>query len=147
MTFNMLGLPGETIDNALETLDLNIKIGTDYPRCSLLTPYPGTQVAEEFGRKIKTDDISSSHQQLEISFEVCHPKELRNLHYLFQTAVIFPPLSGLIKKLIILPTNILFRFWWAIMYFFIFVKAEARDLTQTFTFALKTSGLVFRKDT
>ncbi len=146
MTFNMIGLPGETVDNALETVKLNIKIGTDYPRCSILTPYPGTRIAERFSKKIKIDDIYSAYQQLEISFEVQHCKELCNLHYLFQTAVIFPCLFGVIKRLIALPTNILFKLWWAIVYFLVFVRAETRSLAQTFIFALKTSGLVFRKN-
>ena len=145
MTFNMIGLPGETVDDVLETIKLNIKIGTEYPRCSILTPYPGTQIAERFKDKIKIDDIYSTYQQSEISFEVPHPKELCNLHYFFQTAVIFPYLFWLIKKLIKFPPNILFRLWWAIVYFFVFVRSETRGLIQTSLFAVKTIGFVFKK--
>jgi len=145
MTFNMIGLPGETIESALETVKLNIKIGTDYPRCSILTPYPGTRIAEHFSRKIKIDDIYSSYQQLAISFKVPHYKELYNLHCFFQTAVIFPCLFGVIKRLISLPTNILFRLWWAVVYLFVFIRAEARGFMQTLIFALRSFHLVFRK--
>ncbi len=145
MTFNMIGLPNETIENALETIELNIKIGTEYPRCSILTPYPGTKIAGRFRDKMKINDIYSTYQQSEISFDVPQPKELINLHYFFQTAVIFPYLFRLIKKLITFPPNILFRLWWAIVYFFVFVRSETRGLIQTSLFALKTIGFVFKK--
>jgi len=145
MTFNMIGLPGESIKNAFETIDLNIKIGTEYPRCSILTPYPGTKIAQDYKDKLRIKDIYSTFQQSEISFDVPHLKELINIHYFFQTAVIFPYLFWLIKRLIKLPPNILFRFWWAIVYFFVFVGSETRDLIQTFLFALKAFGLVFKK--
>lgn len=145
MTFNLVGLPDETTNQALETIELNIRIGTNYPRCSILTPYPGTRIAERFKGKMKLNDIYSTYQQSEISFDVPHPRELINLHYFFQTAVIFPCLVSLIKKLIKFPPNILFRLWWAIVYFFVFVRSETRGLIQTSLFALKTIGFVFKK--
>lgn len=145
MTFNMIGFPGESIENAFETIELNIKIGTEYPRCSILTPYPGTKIAQDYKDKLRINDIYSTFQQSEISFDVPQPKELINIHYFFQTAVIFPYLFWLIKRLIKFAPNILFRFWWAIVYFFVFVGAETRGLIQTFLFALKTFGLVFKK--
>lgn len=43
-TFNMLGLPGETLDHALETYTLTRKIDPDFAWCSLLNPYPGTDI-------------------------------------------------------------------------------------------------------
>ena len=144
MTFNMIGLPGETIHDALETIKLNIKIGTDYPRCSILTPYPGTKLAECFKDRIKIKDIHSIDQQSRISFEVPNPKGLYNLHYFFQTAVIFPYLFGLIKRLIVVPPNILFRLWWVVIYFFVFVRSEARNPVQALVSALKTFGPTLR---
>jgi len=138
ITFNIIGFPGEAVENALETIELNIKIKTDYPRCSLLTPYPGTRIAEHYRHKIKTKDLHSIYQQTELSFEVDKPKELYNLHCFFQTAVIFPYTLWLIKRLIKLPPNIFFKFWWLMVYFFIFAKSETRGLFQTFISAFKT---------
>ncbi|MFH1846512.1 MAG: radical SAM protein [Candidatus Omnitrophota bacterium] len=146
MTFNMLGLPDETITDAFKTVELNIRIGTDYPRCSILTPYPGTKIAERMKKKITIDDVHSADQQGEISFEVAEPRQLYNLHCFFQTAVIFPFLLGTIKRLVKFPPNILFKMWWALIYFFIFMRAEARDPVRTFIFAFKSAGLVFKKD-
>lgn len=138
ITFNIIGFPGETVENAFETIDLNNKIGASYPRCSFLTPYPGTRIAECYKDKIKIRDLRSTDQQIQISFEVEKPRELLNLHCFFQTAVIFPNFRWLIKMLIKLPPNRLFKAWWFMVYFFIFVKSETRGITQTFMSGFKT---------
>jgi radical SAM superfamily enzyme YgiQ (UPF0313 family) len=43
-TLNMLGLPGETFEQALMTLDLNIQIKPEYANCYVYQPFPGTQL-------------------------------------------------------------------------------------------------------
>ena len=45
-TFNMLALPGETPDEALETFRLNAEIGTRFVRLNFAFPMPGTGMAE-----------------------------------------------------------------------------------------------------
>jgi len=45
MTFNMLGLPGETYARAKQTLDLNVECGVDYAAATILQPYPRTEIA------------------------------------------------------------------------------------------------------
>lgn len=42
-SFNMIGLPGETDDDMLETLRLNRRIGVDFADVSVFQPYPGTR--------------------------------------------------------------------------------------------------------
>jgi len=138
ITFNTVGFPGETVEDALETIALNIRIRSEYPRCSFLTPYRGTRLAEHYKDKIRVRDIESIFQQTKISFEVPEPKKLENLHYFFQTAVIFPWLFWPIKGLINLPPNIFFKFWWAIVYFFIFIKSETRDFFRTLVSSWRT---------
>ncbi|MFH1854163.1 MAG: radical SAM protein [Candidatus Omnitrophota bacterium] len=140
LTFNIIGFPGETVNDAMETVDLNIKIGADFPRCSFLTPYPGTRIAEKYKDKLKMKDIDGRHQQFVISFEVPDANALYNLHCFFQTAVMFPRLIGLIKKLIRLPRNMFFKFWWLAMYFIILIRSEVRNPGQTIITALKTAG-------
>lgn len=44
LTFNMVGAPFETIEEMEETIRLNLKIKTDYPRCSIMQPYPRTEI-------------------------------------------------------------------------------------------------------
>jgi len=43
MRFNMMGLPGETYEMALETLQLNVDAGVDYAMTMFFQPYPGTE--------------------------------------------------------------------------------------------------------
>ncbi len=138
IAFNMLGLPGETVENALETIRLNIAMGVEYPRCSILTPYPGTRIAESFKDDIIKPDIDSRSQQCAISFRVESPREIYNLHCFFQTAVLFPGSLGLIKRLIKLPFGALFKLWWGVVYFSVFVRSEARGAWQTLVFVSRT---------
>lgn len=46
LTFNMVGVPGERLDDALATVDLNLAMGADFPRFSLFQPYPGTPLGD-----------------------------------------------------------------------------------------------------
>ena len=142
----MLGIPEETLENAYETVELNIKIKPDYPRCTILVPYPGTKVAEYAKEKALLaagpDQIRGSSQHIGLSTKNEYLiknndiEKLINLHRFFQTAVIFPSLFPLIKKLVHLPSNIFFKAWWAIVYFFIYVGGERRSHKQTLRFAL-----------
>jgi anaerobic magnesium-protoporphyrin IX monomethyl ester cyclase len=46
MTQNILGAPGESWDNMMETLDLNIDVGPTFASASVFQPYPGTTALE-----------------------------------------------------------------------------------------------------
>ncbi|MDD5634643.1 MAG: radical SAM protein, partial [Candidatus Omnitrophica bacterium] len=59
-SFFMVGNVGETKDSIKKTIDFIGKIETDYPTCSIATPFPGTKMYE-MGREkgwIKTKDWS-----------------------------------------------------------------------------------------
>jgi hypothetical protein len=45
MAFNMLGIPRETVDDALRTLALNVACGIDHASATILQPYPGTELS------------------------------------------------------------------------------------------------------
>ena len=47
-TFNMVGLPDESIDDIYQTIKMNQDIKTPYPWCSIVQPYPGTKIVEHF---------------------------------------------------------------------------------------------------
>jgi anaerobic magnesium-protoporphyrin IX monomethyl ester cyclase len=46
-SFNMVGIPGETPEDLLATIELNNRAKTDYVRVSVYTPYPGTPLYRE----------------------------------------------------------------------------------------------------
>jgi anaerobic magnesium-protoporphyrin IX monomethyl ester cyclase len=48
VTFNMIGLPEESLADIYATVAINQRIQTPYPWCSILQPYPGTQIAQRF---------------------------------------------------------------------------------------------------
>lgn len=112
-TYNMIGLPGETLEDAFNTIRLNAKIKSQLPTCSILQPYPKTAIAEYATHHgyLQTDysaddfNFMTSGSILKIPFI----KELVNLNSFFLMAVRFPKLIPVIKILIKLPPNPLFR--------------------------------------
>ncbi len=52
LTFNMVGLPDETLEDIYETISINQKIKTTHPWCSILQPYPGTIIADMMDSKV-----------------------------------------------------------------------------------------------
>lgn len=112
-TYNMIGLPGETLDDAFNTIKLNAKIKSQLPTCSILQPYPKTAIAEYamhhgyLHTDYTADDFNfmTSGTILNIPFK----KELVNLNSFFLFAVRFPKCIPVIKILIKLPPNPLFR--------------------------------------
>jgi radical SAM superfamily enzyme YgiQ (UPF0313 family) len=41
---NMFGLPGETVEDAFATIELNLAMGTRYLGAAMLLPFPGTPI-------------------------------------------------------------------------------------------------------
>ncbi len=67
LTFNMVGLPEETMEDIYQTIEINQKIKTTYPWCSILQAYPGTSIADylkeqgvEFGSDFTYSYFTSS---------------------------------------------------------------------------------------
>jgi radical SAM superfamily enzyme YgiQ (UPF0313 family) len=107
-TYNMVGLPGETVADAFQTVKINSKIRADFPWCSVLQPYPGTQIRKrieaDLGRELPVDEIGASY----FTTSVVRGREIRqleNLQKFFHLAVRFPFLQPLIRQLIKLPPN------------------------------------------
>jgi anaerobic magnesium-protoporphyrin IX monomethyl ester cyclase len=101
-TFNMVGMPGETFENAWETVRLNQIVGSDYPWCSIIQPYPGTEL-EKLARKWGVLDSDYGVNSLNQSY--FNDTVLKNsdadslvvLQKLFYLAVRLPRLEKLIR--------------------------------------------------
>ncbi len=102
-TLNLFGAPGATLEDEIETLRLNIECRVDHPLCSLLQPYPETDIND------LTRDMGLAVDHLEqfpekfnrttsIAFERRH--EIENLHKLFPIVVRFPWLMPLVRPAI-----------------------------------------------
>ena len=145
-TFNILGLPGESLEDALKTVQMNIEIKTDYPWCSIFMPFSGTKLTEYARNKGYLTEIDEQKSFFSGSTLVNHPeiKKLENLQNFFQTAVIFPKSLKIIKFLIKLPPNPIFKLWFGMVYFFVYIKAERRGFWKTLIFSLRNYKLLLQ---
>jgi len=133
-TQSMVGLPGETVNNAFETARLNAKINPSVTRCHIFMPYPGTELgayAKEKGyldKNFHYTEIGDAHAQRSseknkaaTSFHtdlfayksVLKQKnisELCNFKMFFHLLVKYPYLEPIVRILIKLPKNSLFPF-------------------------------------
>ena len=89
MLQNMIGLPGTTIYDDLETLELNMRIKPDYAWCSIYQPYPGTVLGDECYKKhIVVEPIGPRFFETSaLNFEPEHLSRLRVLQKEFACAV------------------------------------------------------------
>ena len=107
-TYNILGLPGETLADAFQTIRLNRTIRTDYPWCSLYQPLPGTELAEQCRSQGLLRDAEEASQPSFFKgtpLSLANGNEIVNLHKLFFSAVKFPFLERLIRRAVKLPPN------------------------------------------
>lgn len=128
-TYNMLGFPGETLQQAFETIKINSKIKTDYPWCSLFQPYPRTELGDY---SYTMDYIEGTTDDFEHSFfkdtiiRSDVRKEMINLQKLFFYAVKFPFIRYILEKTKILkiPPNIVFELLFLMSYAYCYMKSE-----------------------
>ncbi len=102
-TLNLLGSPGATLADELATLQLNIDCEVDHPLCSLLQPYPETDINDitrEMGFAVDSYDQFPQKFNRTSSIAHAHRHEVENLHKLFPLAVRFPKLRPAIPTLV-----------------------------------------------
>ncbi len=111
---NLIGIPGETLSEAFETIQLNIHSQPTIAQVNIFTPYPKltlTEKAKELG--IFPGDFDRIVGEISTSKSVLKLKDkyqLENLHKFFAIGVRFPFLLPLIKILIKIPANFFYRF-------------------------------------
>ena len=112
-TSNMFFLPGEDIDKALETVDLNRAMKVDFAWVYTMQPYPGTEIYEY---AVKNGYIASSFNFDDIDplglvkpiVQLRDQKKILVLHRLFQFTVHYRLVRKLIRLLLVFPPNPLF---------------------------------------
>lgn len=150
-TYNIVGLPGETLKDAFETLELNIEIGADYPWCSVFMPFPGTELthyAFEQGYLDPGFEFNSLSKSFFTDSKMNMPDidRITNLQKFFQTAVLWPWLLPVIRQLIKLPPNRLFDAWFGFIYFIVYIRSEKKRFFETLIFALRNYRHVLAKE-
>ncbi len=109
-TFNMVNNPGEDLEKALETVDLNVKIQADYPWCSLVQPYEGSRI-RKYAYDIGAIYEGTMSQHLFHTTEIIQKDTplMINLQKVFYVCVRFPFLIPVLKKLLGLPLSKFFH--------------------------------------
>ncbi len=102
MSFNMLGLPGETVDQMLETLELNRRIGVDFADVSIFQPYPGT-VAFDYARErgyVREEGFQfrSVYTESNLEMDPALKQRIFILHKLFSFLIDHPKAQWLLRK-------------------------------------------------
>lgn len=108
----MLGLPEGSLKDDLETLKLNILCKPDLGWASIYQPYPRTKLGDLCVQKgIYDGDIDKISETFfeDSVLDIKDKAKINNLQKLFCLTVSFPILFPLVKVLINLPPNGLFK--------------------------------------
>ncbi len=102
-SLNMLGGPGATIDDDIETIKLNIECKVDHPLASLLQPYPMTDINDitrEMGFSTDTWEEFPSLFNRTSSIALPNRHQYENLHKWFPMIVRYPSLLPIARRAI-----------------------------------------------
>ncbi len=121
--YNIVGAPGETLDTAMETWELSVKVKPTFCDAFLLTPYPKTAIYDYsvangfFNPDIKYPE--TYHERIILNLK--DKRKLENFMHLLGVAVEFPFLMPLIKNVLIkLPLRPIYnrvrKFWKGYVY-------------------------------
>lgn len=102
LTFNMMGIPGETAADAWKTIEMNAEAGIELPRFTMLTPSPGLKVTEAAtrGGYCSAEEVKRTGPYLRRS--VFHGDEIRRIERIQKVAFAaskYPALGWLWKLL------------------------------------------------
>ncbi len=141
-SFNIMGSPGETLDEAVQTIKLNAEIKIDYPWCSILQPYPRTkitEIAQEQGilkKDYSLDDMEKSFFSGSI-LEQPDIRRIERLQKLFYLGVKFPALIPFFKWLTKFPLGVIFQGLFGVSFLYRFMRETDIPFHKAILFALR----------
>ncbi|MFO8009235.1 MAG: radical SAM protein [Dehalococcoidia bacterium] len=134
-TFNIMLSPGETLEMCLETYDMNRKIRPDFAWCSLLNPYPGTEIAS-YARETDSIETDIDYHDRVHSFFLGSPikaENKRKIHNL-QKLAYFSILTHLPRRallfLIGLPLTKLYALLFGVTFFIGLYRIDKTSLRE-----------------
>jgi radical SAM superfamily enzyme YgiQ (UPF0313 family) len=148
--FNTVGIPGETLEDALDTLRLNIKVKPTWARCSILQPYPPTDLYQMcVDKKLFREDFDPDN------FDFFYFKNsmlnfpgidhLVNIQKFFSITVRFPFLLPLVKILVKFKPNALFDKIGMIIYGIFGARFEHLSLKEFIEFSRASAAFLTKK--
>lgn len=151
LTNNMMGIPDETVDDAMETIRINIRIKTDYPWCSIFQPYPKTPLADYAIKKgyLKSMDVDGFDPTF-FQGSVLAMKDVAaivNLQKFFYAAVRFPWTLPLIKRLIRWPLRRIYHLIFLFFFAYRYARSNRLGIMDILRFGFQSIGLYIKKET
>ena len=151
-TNNMFGFPGETLENAIETIKLNARIRPHTSWASVFQPYPKMEITE-YAIKNNYLDPQDLKKNTYDSFRSSPIKgkdieKIFNLHKFSLILIKLPWLLPVVKPLIKLPPNVFFYFIYVLSYGWHYWKRTGYDFIGIFRegkFLLKNRFSIFKK--
>jgi len=109
---NMLGLPGETLSNAFETLKLNARCKITYPMVFMFHPFPNIELTNYSIENNYYDGKADSFDKLagKSLINSKEKKQIERLYHLFYMGVKMPFTIPLIRLMTKLPLDLFYRF-------------------------------------
>lgn len=149
--FNMVGIPGETIETALSTLELNLRLRPSFARCSLLQPYPKTEIAllakqEGLLPELLDPNTFQPSYFLDTPLLLKDKDTIINIQRLFNLCVRFPVLYPLVKRLIRLKPNWVFDLIFKIDYAFSVYQIDKMSLKDVLVLAFRSKGFFGKRN-
>jgi len=149
-TYNMVGLPRETLDDAFLTLSLNKKIAADYAWCSIYQPHPKTDLAklaiadgildEEFWKDLEPSFFITTKMNIK------NKNEIINLQKFFALAVKFHIPNVFIRQIIKLPPNKFFNLLFKTGYIYLTLKTTRMGIVGIYKLGKLTKNYFEKKD-
>lgn len=149
-TFNMIGIPTETVDDAFKTFRLNRAIRADYFWFAVCQPYPGTRLFDAAVEQrlmpamTNVDDFSATSMK-DSPIKQNNIGELVNLHKFFLLAIKFPFLEPLLRRFIKLPANPIFDLIFMASYAYVTARRRALSIFEIILLGLRTRKLFATK--
>ncbi len=100
-SLNMLGGPGGTVEDDIDTVKLNIECKVDHPLCSIVQPYPEfelNEITKNMGIAVAEYDDFPAQFNRGTSIELKDKQAIENLHKWFPVLVRFPWLLPTARK-------------------------------------------------
>jgi len=147
-SFNIIGSPTETVENAFETIEMNAKAKVDLPWCSIYQPHPGTkttQIGIEAGIIPADFSIDTHFEGLSLFkdsvLDMENIKKLVRVQKLFNIGVWYPKTIPVLKKAVNLPLDPLFE----ILFLATFFRRYLQETDLSFWHGLQTAFYQFRE--
>lgn len=149
--FNMVGIPGETLEDALDTLEMNARLKPMWARCSILQPYPPMDLYQMckreglFKEDFETDDFEFFYLK-ESPLEFPGIDRLVNLQKFFSITAKYPFLLPLVRQLIKVKPNRLYEMLGMVFYGYFGARFERLTLKEFVEFALASASFLTRRN-